>query len=146
MKTLKHFEEYLEEGIVKKQTPDNSRAENLVKESERKSNSLKLILEKIGITDENANDIIEYCYDIILNIIRAKMLRKGYGSSGLGAHEAEVSYLRKIGVSEPDVQFMNQLRYFRNGILYYGKRFDKEYAEKVIVFLESFKKTFNKNP
>ncbi len=146
MKSLKQFEEYLEEGIVKKQTPDESRAESLLKESERKSDSLKLILNKIGITEENANDIMEYCYDIILNIARSKMLVKGYGSSGLGAHEAEVSYLRKMGFLESDVQFMNQLRYFRNGILYYGKRFDKEYAEKVIGFLKFFKQKINKNP
>ena len=31
--------------------------------------------------------------------------------------------------------FTNDLRYFRNGILYYGKSFDKEYGEKVLDFL-----------
>jgi hypothetical protein len=31
---------------------------------------------------------------------------------------------------------MNSLRYFRNGILYYGERFDAEYAKKVLGFLE----------
>lgn len=139
MKVLRQFEEYLEEGIVKKQTPDKLRASNLIKESERKTNSLKLVLNKIGLSNDNANDIIEYCYDIIINLIRARMLIEGYSSSGLGAHEAEVSYLRKLNFSESAVQFANQLRYFRNGILYYRKRFDKEYADKVIDFLEIFK-------
>ncbi|MFH1971873.1 MAG: hypothetical protein ABIJ18_00160 [archaeon] len=52
------------------------------------------------------------------------------------SHEAEVAYLRNLGFSEKKIEFMNQLRYFRNGIKYYGKEFDKEYAQKVIIFLD----------
>lgn len=140
MNPLKMFEEYLEEGIVKKQTPDNLRASSLIKEAERKSNSLKIMMDKVGLEDNNANDFIEDCYDVLINLIRARMLVKGYGSFGAGAHEAEVSYLRTMGAQESDVQFANQLRYFRNGILYYGKQFDKEYAQKVLKFLEKMKK------
>ena len=62
------------------------------------------------------------------------MLFEGYNAAGFGAHEAEVSYLRKLGFSEKDIQFADQLRYFRNGILYYGTTLDKEYAEKIIEF------------
>ena len=77
---------------------------------------------------------MEYCYDILLFLIRAKLYAEGYSSIGQGAHEAEVSYVRNLGIHEKDVQFLDQLRYFRNGILYYGKRLDAEYAEKVITF------------
>jgi len=35
---------------------------------------------------------------------------------------------------EQEVQFADQVRFFRNGILYYGTVLDKEYAEKVIEF------------
>ena len=132
---LRKFEEFLKERIIKKQYPDKFRANDLIREAERKSKSLKRIMEKVGLDNENANDIIEHCYDIIINLIRAKMLLRGLSSSGLGAHEAEISYLREINFSEEDVQFANQLRYFRNGILYYGKIFDEEYAHKVIKFL-----------
>jgi len=34
-----------------------------------------------------------------------------------------------------DVKFMDGVRFFRNGILYHGKILDKEYAEKVLNFL-----------
>ena len=68
--------------------------------------------------------------------IRAIMMKDGYFASGHGAHESEVSYLRKLMFSEKDIQFCDELRYFRNGILYYGKTFNKDYAEKTIVFLE----------
>jgi len=132
---LRKFEEFLKKGIIKKQSSNKNISNDLISESERKFNSLKNILDKIGIDDENANDIIEYCYDILIKLIRAKMLLQGFSSSGVGAHEAEVSYLRNLGFLEEDVNLMNQLRYFRNGIMYYGKRFDKKNAEKILKFL-----------
>jgi len=76
-----------------------------------------------------------------MELIRAKMLLEGYNASGFGAHEAEVSYLRVLGFNEKDVQFADQLRFFRNGMLYYGTILDKEYAERVIEFT---KKTYAK--
>jgi len=135
MNPLKDFEEFINQGIVKRQSPDKSRAMDLVKESNRKFNSLLVFLNKIGLDDENANDVIEDCYNIIIGLIRAKMLLVGFNSSGSGAHEAEIAYLKVLNFSVRDVEFANQLRYFRNGIMYYGKKFDKEYAEKVYHFL-----------
>ena len=92
-------------------------------------------MEKIGIKDENANDYVEDCYNIIMPLIRAKMLLEGYNSSGSGAHEAEVAYMKLLGFEEKEVRFTNQIRFFRNGILCYGKQFDAEYGNKVIKFL-----------
>ncbi|MBR9705104.1 hypothetical protein GOV12_06845 [Candidatus Pacearchaeota archaeon] len=71
-----------------------------------------------------------------MSLIRSKMFLEGFNSSGYGAHEAEISYLRKIKFSDSEVYFANQLRYFRNRIMYYGKMFDSDYAEKVLKFLE----------
>ncbi len=110
------------------------RAKSLINESERKMRSIKLQLEKIGVIEDNANDYIEQCFDSIMNLVRAKLYMNGYSASGQGAHEAEVSYLREIGFTEKDIQFADQLRYFRNGILYYGTSLDKEYANKVLDF------------
>ena len=62
------------------------------------------------------------------------MLLEGYHASGFDAHEAEVSYMRVLGFTEKEVQFADQLRFFRNGMLYYGTQLDKTYAEKVIAF------------
>ena len=131
---MKPFEDFLKEEIVKRITPNKERAKNLIAESERKMSSLREQLEKIGIKNENANDYVEYCYNIIMYLIRAKLYLEGYSASGQGAHEAEVSYLKILKFKENDIQFLDQLRYFRNGILYYGKIIDKEYAEKVIEF------------
>ncbi len=135
MRRLKSFEEFLREGIARKITPDIQRSKSLALEAERKESSLKESVEKIGIKDENANDYAEHCYDIMMFLIRARMYSDGYSSNGQGAHEAEVSYMRKIDFTEIDVSFVDNLRYFRNGILYYGKRVDAEYANKVLAFL-----------
>jgi len=141
----KRFEEFIKEGIVKKQTPDKSRAEFLIKESENAYKILLLKIEKLGISDDTTNDLIKSCYDILMELIRAKMLLEGYNASGAGAHEAEIAYLKILNYEEKDIQFLNQLRYFRNGMLYYGTILDSEYAEKVIDFTKrNYKKLLNK--
>lgn len=143
--TLKNFNEYLKEGIAIKRSPDISRTKALFKEAEKSYNVIQLFNEKIGLDNKNANYFIKNSYDIIMELIRAAMLFEGYNASGKGAHEAEVSYLREIGFKETEVAFANKLRYFRNGILYYGKDFDKEYAEKVLEFIKKvYRKLKNK--
>jgi hypothetical protein len=131
MISLKRFEEFLSSGIIKKQTSDRERAKNLILESEDKLNFFYKVREKLGISELNPNYIIETCYDVLIELIRAKLLIDGYKTD---SHEAEVSYMKNLGFSENDANFMNQLRYFRNGIKYYGRILDKEYSKKVLNF------------
>ena len=134
MSAIRNFDYFIKEKIVKVQTPDKSRANYLIKEAEKTYSLLLRKIELLGISDETANDFIKSCYDTLMELIRAKMLFNGYNASGLGAHEAEVSYMRTWGFNENDVQFLDQLRYFRNGMLYYGTILNKDYAKKVIDF------------
>lgn len=138
MRPVKDFQEFIDDNTVNKQSPDKSRAVFLLSESEKSFRALKKRVEAMGIDDESANSIIKDCYDIIMEIVRAKMLLQGYNASGKGAHAAEVSYLRVLGFSEKDVQLTDQLRYHRNGMVYYGKIFDKEYAEDIFEFTKRF--------
>ena len=140
MKSLKDFDEFLKNGIVKRQFPDKIRARDLVDQSNKIFKSVIEIVDKIGINEVNSNMIIKESYDGIMGFVRAKMFLSGFSSSGIGAHEAEVAYLKKLDFSEFDVQFVNQLRYFRNGIMYYGKKFDSNYAENVFIFLRKIRK------
>lgn len=144
MRAIKQFEEFIKNGIVKQQSPNLSRAEYLKEESKKSYNFLNKKLKVFGITNETANDLIKSSYDIIMELIRAKMLLEGYNASGQGAHEAEVSYLRTLGFKEKDVQFADQLRYFRNGMLYYGTSLDEDYAQKVIDFTNKLYKELSK--
>ncbi|MCD4759564.1 hypothetical protein K8R33_01615 [archaeon] len=144
MRAIKRFDEFVRKGIVKKQSPDKSRAEFLIKESKNSYILILDILDKIKLSDKNANMFVKSCYDILMELIRAKMLLEGYNASGFGAHEAEVSYTRNLGFKESEVQFLDGIRYFRNGMIYYGEIIDKEYAEKVLKFLEkNYKKLKN---
>ena len=129
------FEYYLQRGIVRKVTLGKPRAEFLIKESETSLEGLKERIKIIGINDKNANSIIKDCYDIMMELIRAKLLLDGYSASGNYAHESEISYLKKSGFPDSEISFLNELRYFRNSVNYYGKILDKEYAEKVYSFL-----------
>ena len=133
---LKQFEEYIQEKVAYRITKNNERAKSLALESARKLRAVSERLEKIGIKNENANDYIESCYDIIMHLIRAKLYIDGYVTKGQGAHEAEVAYLRILAFAEEDVRFADQMRFFRNRILYYGETLDHEYAEKVVAFIK----------
>lgn len=135
MRPLKNFNEFLKSGVIRKRTPDIARAKSLIQEAEKRMNFLKEARNKIGLSDINANYFIETSYDVLIELIRAKLLINGFSSSGKGAHEAEVSYMRNMGFYEKEARFMNDLRFFRNGILYYGKDFDAEYGNKVLDFL-----------
>ena len=136
MKPLKMFGDYIKEGTAKKQSIDRMRAKSLIAESENSYKILLSFVEKVGLDNSSANHVIKNAYDIIMELIRAKMYIDGFATTGKGAHEAEVSYLVEIGFSSRGVDFANDLRFFRNGIMYYGKKFDKEYAEKVIEFIK----------
>lgn len=135
MRIVKKFEYFIKIKIIKTQKVDLSRTNFLISESEKSYEFLKEMVNAFGINEKNSSTIVKTCYDIIMELTRAIMLKNGFNSSGRGAHEAEISYLREIGLSETDVQFADSLRYFRNGILYYGKRLDEEYAKKTFNFL-----------
>src|SRR3989344_4440153 len=113
---IKAFEEFIKENIVKKQNKDKSRAAFLIQESERSYKNLLEMVEKLTVSDINANMFVKSCYDMLIELIRAKMLLEGYNASGFEAHKAEVSYMRVLGFDENDVQFADQIRFFRNGI------------------------------
>ena len=140
MRAIKDFKEFVKENIIKKQSPDKSRAEFLVEESKKSYKLLLIKIKKLKVTDQTANDFVKSCYDILMELIRAKMLLNGYNASGFKAHEAEVSYTRSLGFNERETQFLNQMRYFRNGMIYYGTILKKEDAERVIKFTKKIYK------
>ena len=42
-----------------------------------------------------------------------------------------------LGFDTNEVRFIDKIRYFRNGMLYYGTKLDSVYANKVIEFTEA---------
>jgi len=131
---IKEFSEFIENQTVRKIKPDKERAKSLLKESERKFRVLDRQIKSLGIDKDLANEYILLCYDCLMFLIRAKMVLEGYYASGKGAHEAEISFLKILNFKDLDIQFLDQMRYYRNGMLYYGTNLDEEYAKKVIEF------------
>lgn len=136
MKLPKEFEYYIKKGIIRKISPDISRSKFLLEEAKNSLIGLNERIKIIGINNNNANSIIKDCYDIIMEIIRSRLLNIGYTASGQYSHEAEVSYLINLDYPEADIIFLNELRYFRNSITYYGKMLDHDYAKRVFKFTE----------
>lgn len=130
------FNYYLNKKIVRKVTPDISRSKFLMNESKKSYEGLKRLIIKIGIDQLNANLIVKEIYDIIMQTIRSKMLLKGFNSSGNYAHEAEIAYMKLIGFDNKKISFVNILRAARNGINYYGKGYDVDYAKECWNFLK----------
>src|SRR3990167_2965418 len=87
VRTIKPFEEFIWEGIAIKTAPNKERAKSFIMESARKMQSLNEFITKIGIKKENANDCLEYSYDVMMFLSRAKMHLDGYAAKG--SHEAE---------------------------------------------------------
>jgi len=132
MRFLKTFEEFLSSGAVRKITPDKERAKNLFLESEDKFNFFEKVKKSLGEKELVPNFIVETSYDILIELIRAKLFLMGYKTD---SHEAEVAYMRNLKFSDADVNFMNELRYLRNGIKYYGRILNEEYVDKVLNFM-----------
>lgn len=130
---MKKFEEFIYSGIVKRQSPNRNRASSLIKEAEDKKAFLDLTISKIPADKMNANFVVNYCYDILMELVRAKMFIEGFNAGN--SHEAEVSYLGILGFSQADLEFMDELRYHRNGTKYYGTILENSYSEKVLSFL-----------
>ena len=135
--TLKDFNEYLTEDIARKILPDKSRAVSLVEDSNKRHDFLTQVTKNITITDDNTNYVIEEVYDILISLIRAKMFIDGYEASGNYAHQAEVSCLRELNFLEAERNIMDEIRKFRNGIRYYGRRYMKNEADNCLNFMNS---------
>jgi len=103
---------------------------------------LQMFLKAVPISDKTANHVIKSAYDIIMELVRAQMLKHGFNTTGAGAHEVEVAYLERLEIPPNDIVFADKLRYYRNGIVYYGKSFDAQYARKVLRFMEEIRKRY----
>ena len=135
MKPSRSFEEYVKRKVLRKKFPDVNRAKSLLEVSSASFEDLFERIKLMGLTPRNVNSIITSAYEVLMEGLRARLLLEGYSASGNGAHEAEVASLLKFGFSYSHVSFLNGLRNFRNGIFYYGKTFDLDYASKVLSFL-----------
>ena len=121
MKDLKQFDEFIRMGIVKKQSPDKSRSKFLIMEAEQGYAYLLKLIKTMGVENQNANDYVKNCYDLLMELTRAKMLLEGLNASGFKAHEAEVAYWGLLQFKEQEIQDIEALIRLEN--IYFGALF-----------------------
>lgn len=125
------FEDFIKSGDVKIQGKNEILAEALAKSSEK---SLKNI-QRTKIDELNAESTVSDIYDIMRELIEAKLSLQGYKSY---SHEATILFLKKFKeFNEHEIVFLNNLRKMRNGIKYYGKEANMEDAITTLNFAKS---------
>ncbi|MBI4181976.1 MAG: hypothetical protein HY520_03340 [Candidatus Aenigmarchaeota archaeon] len=82
MMPLRSFGACLREGTARRQSPDKLRARSLVREAEESYGVLLAFAEKMEVTDAHANYLIKNAYDILMELVRAKMLADGFSATG----------------------------------------------------------------
>lgn len=128
---MRAFKEFVGQGLVKKKKRDEARANSLIEAAEKRKN----VMEKyLPINEETAVQIIEESYDVIRELLEARLSKDGYKSYN---HEAVISYMTDLEFPKDEVVFVDKLREIRHGTKYYGKSVKVEYAQKVRSFLDS---------
>ena len=121
----------MKNGSVRKQARDTALANALIKSSEKSFKNIK----RIKIDELNAESVISDSYDIMRELIEAKMALDSYKSY---SHEATISFLKKFdNFNEKEIVFLDNLRKIRNGIKYYGQEANEENASNVVKFMTS---------
>lgn len=135
---MKEFEDFMKTGEVRLQEKNKILASALIKSSEKGLRFIK----KLEINEENSEHIVADIYDIIRELIEAKLALEGYKSY---SHEANILFLKKFKqFNESEINFIDNLRKLRNGIKYYGKEASPEDAEKTLKFMNSVLPKLNK--
>lgn len=127
---MRTFEDFVKSGDIRKKEPDFNLANALKKSAEKNL----IFVRKLEISDENAEQIINNCYDIMRELIEVNLASEGYKSY---SHEAVIIYLKKFNnFNENEIDFLDDLRKTRNRIKYYGKESNKEEAQIVLNFMD----------
>lgn len=117
---MRTFDEFLKIGLVKKRSKNEAKANSLIESAEKR----KRVVEKyLPLNEETAVQIMEELYDVVRELLEAKLSREGYKSYN---HEAVVAYFGELGFSRHEVVFLDRLREIRNGTKYYGKNISIE--------------------
>ncbi len=126
---MNDFEFYLDEGKVKRQSPDKEFAKSLINDaSERFEKSTMLDVKLFS------KIIFENIYDAIREILDALLAADGYKSY---SHEASIAYLRKYKIEDSVIMELDSLRYKRNSSKYYGKGISPDDVLEIIRFYKS---------
>ncbi len=105
--------------------PDKEKAKSILNIVALRENFLKGLKNK----NEYSTIIAENYYEIIKELCISIALTEGYKAIGDSAHKDTISYIKKHGISEADIDIIQNLRIKRNKSSYEGKIIEKTYLE-----------------
>lgn len=124
---MKDFEYYIGEGEVKKQSPDRNLSDSLAQDARKRFNySLSQKLD-----EKSAKYIYEDIYDSLRAAIDALLALQGFKSY---SHAAGISFLKRFGFPDNELEFLEKMRKRRNGMKYYGKTCSVPQTKEAIDF------------
>ena len=133
---MRDFKIFLEEGSVKKITPNISLVKSLVSDAIKRLNFYK----KLKLNNENSKYVLENIYESLRELADAILIKDGYKSY---SHEASIVYLLKYNLSSIDINKFDNFRKIRNNSKYYGKPVDLEDANEIVELSEKLLNKIN---
>ena len=116
---MKEFNIFLEQGVVKKITPNLNLIKSIYEDAIKRIEFYK----KLELNEESSKFILENIYESLRELADAVLVKDGYKSY---SHEASIIYLKKYNISLSDINDFDRLRKIRNNSKYYGKNVDLE--------------------
>ena len=133
---MRDFKIFLEEGSVKKITPNISLVKSLVSDAIKRLNFYK----KLKLNNKNSKYVLENIYESLRELADAILIKDGYKSY---SHEASIVYLLKYNLSSIDINKFDNFRKIRNNSKYYGKPVDLEDANEIVELSEKLLNKIN---
>lgn len=132
------FEDFIEQGKVRKGNPDIPKVKSLLETS----NNHLLFLKHQKIDGISAGSILVTYYEALREVIEAMCLKEGFK---VYSHEAFTYFIKEKNEESAAVKFDN-LRKLRNSINYYGEKVDagevESAKEEIIELVNDLKKKY----
>ena len=132
------FEDFMNQGKVRKGSPDIAKAKSLL----QTSNNHLLFLKNQNIDNISAGSILVTYYEALREVTEAMCLKEGFR---VYSHEAFTFFLKEKGEIQASLKFDN-LRKLRNSVNYYGENIDasevKAAKEEIIDLINHLKRKY----
>ena len=120
-----NFKDFMNDGKVRKATPDRFMAESIIKNT---FEDLKF-LEQTKLTELSKRKLVTNYYDSLRSLLEAISILKGYK---IYSHEAFTYFLKdELHQNILSLKF-DRFRKIRNGLNYYGKSIQLNEAKEII--------------
>ncbi len=119
------FKDFIDEGKVRRTTPDKLMAESIIKNT---LEDLKF-LEQTKLTELSKRKLVANYYDSLRGLLEAISLLRGYK---IYTHESFTYFLKEELKEEILSIKFDRFRKIRNGLNYYGKSIELKEAEDII--------------